>query len=59
MGLVRLVSYHSRRTSWIVNLDNYYIMPVVIRNGIQYNVRPTTKGSITLDNSDLSVYKLK
>ena len=45
MGLARLVSNYSWRFSWIVNLDSYYIMPIVIHNGIQYNVAPSAIGA--------------
>ena len=48
MGLVRLGSYYARRYGRPVNLDNYYIMPTIIKNGIQYNVNPNAIGSSEL-----------
>ena len=48
MGLVRLDSYYAWRFSRIVNLDNYDIMPTIIKNGIQYNVSPNAIGASEL-----------
>ncbi len=48
MGLVRLAIYYAWWYGRLVIIDNYYFMPTIIKNGVQYNVNPNVVGASEL-----------